>query len=47
MAGAVEGRALQLGTAKELSVPWREEAESVPFSANLQPGLGTVQGLTG
>lgn len=33
--------------AKWLTAHWRGEAESAPFSANLHPGLGIVQGLTG
>lgn len=31
--------------AKLLRAPWKGEAESAPGSANLQPGLGIVQGL--
>lgn len=33
--------------AKALRAPWRGEAQSVPLSANLQPGLGVVQGGRG
>lgn len=37
---------LKEAPAKWLSALWRGEAESAPFSANLQPGLGIVQDLT-